>query len=65
MNQFHITDIVEVDLVFEYDRQSFSIELDAQDRSWKREFANGGVPLLHISQEAQDHIAKAAEPLCL
>ena len=45
MNQFHITDIVKVDLVFKYDSQSFSVQLDAKDRSWECELADCGVPL--------------------
>jgi len=49
MNQLHIADIVEVDLVFEYHCQSFSVQLNAQDSSWERELADCGVPLLLIS----------------
>lgn len=45
VEQFHVADVVDVDLVLQHNDESLSVELDREDGRWECQLANGGLTL--------------------
>lgn len=46
MQQLHVADVVNVNLIIQNNDKSPSVELDCKDGRWKEKLTNGGLTLL-------------------
>ena len=51
MQQLHIADVVDIDLVLEYHDKSLPVEFDREDSCWKGELADGRLALLMVQRD--------------